>query len=86
MKNMKRIKKNFIFLTIEGTTFQPGSDYINPDIENLQVIGFSAGMNAEDAFERLIRDKAYLLDTSFEEIFSLELVNENKKTYFSLKG
>ena len=78
--------KNFIFLTIEGFTFQPDSTSIEPDIENLQVIGFSDGMNAEDAFERLLQQNEYLLDTSFDEIFSLELANGNKKTYFSLKG
>jgi hypothetical protein len=86
MKNMKRIKKNFIFLTIEGTTFQPDSTNMEPDIENLQVIGFSSGVNSKDAFERLLHDNEYLLKTSFDEIFSIELASGNEKTYFSLKG
>lgn len=81
-----KISNNYIFLTAEGFTFQPDLTNIEPDIENLQVIGFSDGMNAEDAFERLLQQNEYLLDTSFDEIFSLELANGNKKTYFSLKG
>lgn len=82
----KMKSKNFIFLTHEGFTFQPDSKNMEPDIENLQVIDFSYGMNAEDAFEHLLQHNEYLLDTSFDEIFSLELANGNKKSYFSLKG
>lgn len=82
----KMKSKNFIFLTLEGFTFQPDSTNMETDIENLQVIGFSAGMNAEDAFKHLLQHNEYLLDTSFDEIFSLELANGNKKTYFFLNG
>jgi len=82
----KMKSRNFIFLTIEGFTFQPDSTNMEPDIENFQVIGFSEGMNDENAFEPLLQHNEYLLDTSFDEIFSLELANGNKKTYFSLNG
>jgi hypothetical protein len=83
---IKNKSKNFIFLTTEGFTFQPGLTSMEPDIENLQVIGFSDGVNARDAFERLVHDNMYLLDTSFDDIFSMELVSGDEKTYFSLKG
>ena len=49
MKNMK----DFIFITFEGYTFQPNSESDIPDIENMQVIGFSKGLNSKEAFENL---------------------------------
>lgn len=82
---VKKKSRNYIFLTFEGFTFQPDSDNMEPDIENLQVIGFSVGVNARDAFERLHHDNEYLFKTSFDEIFSIKLASGNEKTYFSLK-
>ena len=35
--------KNYMFITAEGFTCQPDSESIEPDIENLQVIGFDSG-------------------------------------------
>ncbi len=40
----------YIFTTVEGFTYQPGSETIEPDIENCQVIGFAQGRDEEDAF------------------------------------
>lgn len=82
------MKKSYIFLTFEGNTFQPDSESIEPDIENLQVIGISEGNNSQMAFENLINEKSYLLETTFDEIFSYELSpNFNGSAdYFSLKS
>ena len=84
---MDRIQKtkNYIFLTAEGTTYQPFSESIEPDIENLQVIGFASGSTSHDAFKRLLKENSYLLETSFDEIFSLALADSSEKKYFSLK-
>lgn len=76
----------FIFLTTEGITFQPNSNCVQSDIENLQVIGFSSGKTSKEAFEKLICDNPYLLETSFNEVFSLELVNFSNSDYYFLKG
>lgn len=35
--------KKYIFLTQEGYTYQPNTQSIEPDIENLQVTGFALG-------------------------------------------
>ena len=80
--------KNYIFLTFEGNTFQPDSESIEPDIENFQVIGISEGDNSEMAFENMIKDNSYLLETTFDEIFSYELSPNFKESadYFSLKS
>ena len=73
----------YIFISNEGFTYQPDSESIEPDIENCQVIGFSEGSNPQEAFLGLVRDNEYLKETSFNEIFSLQL-NSNRKTYFNL--
>jgi hypothetical protein len=65
--------KSYIFLTSEGYTYQPDSESIEPDIDNLQVIGISEGNNSQMAFENLIKKSEYLLETTFDEIFCYEL-------------
>ena len=77
--------KNYIFVTSEGYTFQPNSKSIEPDIENLQVVGFAKGKDPKEAFKRLIKENNYLLETGFNEVLSYELaegLEENKKYHF----
>lgn len=64
---------SYIFITTEGTTLQPDSDFPGPDIENCQVIGFAEGNSPEEAFDNLIEKGFYLLETSFDEIICFEL-------------
>ncbi len=78
----------YIFITTEGYTYQPGSVAVEPDIENCQVLGFAKENNADKAFEVFLRENAYLLETSFDEIVCLELNDEDyrgRKRYFYLK-
>jgi hypothetical protein len=56
--------KDFIFITFEGYTFQPNSESDIPDIENMQVIGFSKGLNSKEAFENLKIKSSYLKETN----------------------
>ncbi len=65
--------KDFIFITFEGYTFQPNSNSDIPDIENMQVVGFSKGLNSKEAFENLKIKSSYLLETTFNEIISIDL-------------
>jgi len=78
--------KNYIFLTAEGYTFQPQSECLEPDIENLQVIGFAKGTNSQEAFYNLVKNNEYLLKTTFEEVFCYELAENYKETkaYYNL--
>ena len=79
--------KAYIFITKEGSTYQPDSVSPEPDIENCQVIGFTTGNDEYEAFKNLIRESGYLLDTNFDEIICIELKNENyyeKSKYFHL--
>ena len=72
--------KKYIFLSVEGITFQPDSESVEPDIENVQVIGFAEGKNSDMAFRKLVKENSYLLETNFDEIFSYELSESYEKT------
>lgn len=78
----------FIFLTDEGFTFQPNSLSETPDIENLQVIGFSSGLTAGDAFANLLNTHSDLRETSFDCIFcyKLDAHYEETRKDFCLKS
>lgn len=73
----------YIFLTNEGFTFQPFSESLEPDVDNMQVIGFSQGYTAKDAFNRLLGTNPFLKDTGFDEVFSLQLAGDDRE-YFRL--
>lgn len=75
--------KKFIFITFEGMTFQPGSEEVMPDIENMQVIGFANVSDSNNAFNSLMKESPYLKDTTFDEIIGLELI-DGKYNYFSI--
>ncbi|MCW8954193.1 MAG: hypothetical protein OQK48_04555 [Sulfurimonas sp.] len=80
MKNNK-VNKKYIFITFEGFTFQPYSESDVPDIENMQVIGFSEGKDKKEAFKNLLVNQQYLKDTTFNEIIALELADEKKDIF-----
>ena len=67
--------RSFIFVTSEGFTFQPNSESVTPDVENLQVIGFAQGENAETAFRQLSADNPWLQQTTFRKVQSIELAH-----------
>ena len=64
---------SYIFITTEGHTYQPDSEAAEPDIENCQVIGFAQGSNSKQAFENLIEESPYLLQTAFDQLICYEL-------------
>lgn len=72
----------YIFITSEGSTFQPGSENTEPDVENLQVIGFADGNSPEEAAANLLKDNNYLAETSFDEITALELKSEKGTVHY----
>jgi hypothetical protein len=75
----------FIFMTTEGSTYQPNSESYEPDIENMQVIGFGQGKNPQEALRKLVEVNSYLTNTSFDEIIAIRIVNDDRK-YLSLKN
>lgn len=80
--------RSFIFVTHEGYTYQPDSESIEPDVENLQVLGFATGVDEEDAFKNLTAEEKWLLESNFDDVKCLELKQEDYERYarfFSLK-
>ena len=77
--------KGFIFLTKEGHTFQPGSTAIEPDIDNLQVLGFGNGVDLEQAFKNFLIENKWLSRTTFQEVICIELRKANCDKYVSYK-
>jgi hypothetical protein len=78
---------SYIFITTEGYTYQPDSESAEPDIENCQVIGFAEGENKQQAFNNLIQNNQFLLETTFDELICMQLRHYNcwrHKSYFSL--
>jgi hypothetical protein len=67
----------FIFVSGEGYTYLPGSESIEPDVENLQVLGFATGVDEQDAFANLIAEQPSLLSTGFDEAKCFELRRED---------
>jgi hypothetical protein len=75
---------HYLFLTDEGYTFQPDSESELPNVENLQVIGFAKGINADEAYNDLLLENPYLRETGFEKIFCYQLdkdYEQNRKDY-----
>jgi hypothetical protein len=77
-------RNHYIFLTDQGLTFEPNSEDEEREIENLQVIGFADGVNADEAYRNLRYENPYLKETNFERIFCYPLdkdYDQNRKDY-----
>jgi len=74
--------RNYIFYTDEGSTYQPGSESVMPDIENLQVIGFGRGESPEAAVRNMVSENGYILETAFNELIGVELRSEERTFHY----
>ena len=75
----------YIFLTNEGSTYQPQFESVEPDCNNAQVIGITKGDNEDEAFENLKRENEYLFEMSFNELYCYKLDSDEIIKYFYLK-
>jgi len=66
-------RSTFVFITDEGYTYQPMSEAIEPDVENLQVLGFGDGSDASEAFEDLLREAPWLREMQFSRTWCYRL-------------
>ena len=82
--NSENARRNFIFYTTEGCTFQPNSESDMPNVENCQILGWGKGSTSQKAFNDFIKDNPYLKTLRFNKVIGIEIKNE--KTYhFNLK-
>lgn len=80
--------RTFIFVTSEGSTYQPNSDSSIPDVENMQVLGFATGANEEEALANLLDENNWLRESSFNNFVCFELEHPNYQDHsksFSIK-
>ena len=66
----------YIFISPDGHTFSPSSDSPVPDIENMQVLGFSAGRNEREALNQLYRENPHLEGKGYERVIGVEVRGE----------
>lgn len=74
----------YIFITTEGFTYQPNSESPEPDVENMQVIGFGEGDTAKEALRKMLGRDQYLTGTNFDEVFAIRLASDDRE-YLSLR-
>lgn len=73
---MNASERTYIFLTQEGHTYQPNSTSIEPDVENVQMLGIAHGPHATAAFERLAEANPWLRETTFDKVYCYELARD----------
>ena len=76
--------RKFIFITSEGFTFQPDSEDYEPDIENLQVVGFGEGDTIDSALKSMFKENSYLSKSNFNKVIGIE-IKDYKQTILYLK-
>lgn len=63
-------KKNFLFFTSEGFTF----DSNNKKIENMQILGDATGKDVLEAFKNFKINQPYLKNFSFTNVMAIQTV------------
>ena len=69
---MNLTRKNFIFFTKDGFTF----DNDNKEISNMQILGDGFGKDIFEAFKNFKIEHNYLKDFSFKNVMVIETVGE----------
>ena len=69
---MYSTRKNFIFFTKDGFTF----DIDNKEISNMQILGDGFGNDIFEAFKNFKIEHKYLKDFSFKNVMVIQTVGE----------
>ena len=65
-------KKNFLFFTSDGFTF----DGNNKKIENMQILGDGFGEDIFEAFKNFKREQSYLKDFTFKNVMAIQTIGD----------
>ena len=65
-------KKNFLFFTSDGFTF----DCNNKKIENMQILGDGFGKDIFEAFKNFKKEQAYLKDFTFKNVMAIQTIGD----------
>ena len=79
-------RARYVFVTAEGHTYQPGSESIEPDIENLQVLGFGKGATSQEAFDDFLSTYHWLRGMAFCEAYCYRLAEtpNDEQMFFAI--
>lgn len=69
---MNLTRKNFIFFTKDGFTF----DNDNKEISNMQILGDGFGKDIFEAFKNFKIEHNYLKDFSFKNVMAIQTVSK----------
>lgn len=69
---MNSTRKNFIFFTKDGFTF----DIDNKEISNMQILGDGFGKDISEAFKNFKIEHRYLKDFSFKNVMAIQTVGD----------
>ena len=65
-------KKNFLFFTNEGFTF----DLKNKEIQNMQILGDATGKDILEAFKNFKINQPYLKNFSFKNVMAIQTIGD----------
>ena len=65
-------KKNFLFFTSEGFTY----DDNNKKIENMQILGDGFGNDILEAFKNFKNEQKYLKDFTFKNVMAIQTISD----------
>ena len=65
-------KKNFLFFTSDGFTF----DGNNKKIENMQILGDGFGEDIFEAFKNFRSEQSYLKDFTFKNVMAIQTIGD----------
>ena len=63
----------YIIISPDGHTFSPSSEGADPDIENMQVIGFSEGKDGKEALEKLLKENRDIEKLGYRDFLCIEM-------------
>ena len=69
---MNSTRKNFIFFTKDGFTF----DIDNKEISNMQILGDGFGNDIFEAFKNFKNEQKYLKDFTFKNIMAIQTIGD----------
>ena len=65
-------KKNYLFFTSEGFTFDPN----NKEIQNMQILGDATGKDILEAFKNFKINQPYLKNFSFKNVMAIQTIGD----------
>ncbi len=73
--------KKYIILSIQGYTFSPNNASSEPDVDNIQVLGFAEASTPENAFEEFCKENDHIKGLGYSKVKLYELASTEGADY-----